>query len=678
MDTLRWIILGVGLLVLAGIYFWGRRSERRQADANGRADPDEPRFGQSLARDEEGWIDDVRPVRPALRADPASDGQESVRLGEPVIAPPRERALASAAQGESLVEPALDADPLGLDTRSATPGAVRAADPGAHPMAQERVAPSLDQADEEGWIDDVRPLKRSEAEMAARAARIRLDDIPEAVAEKLSAMDEIDAQEPPEDPVDVLILHLVPSAKDAVFSGEALAAAFDAFGLRYSPKGTFFREAGVGEPMFNVVNRVKPGAFTSARLSGFETPGISFFLRLPGPDQPMVAFRAMIDCARRMSARLDGRLLDEQGRPMTPQAFSQYEKRVRLFVSGLYRRFESASAQIESPEQSGPAPERKPVQEAAASMPRAQAAPAVEVEASSEEQDPTHGYEKENSFLSPETNFPRDRQDKPRGLLDRYASRVLPFVAGLKRRSRDERPEAYDADEEDVLLRPARSAWTPSAPEEDTVRVPERPKAPRRPEPAVDPEPVRDPEPPLRPEPAPSRTETHQPQRARGDAARRASGSRQPAAAPEAPEELLIIHVVANPEIGAFDGASLAPAFQACDLRLNKMHIYQRDASDGEPMFRVVNMVKPGTFDPRQLDTLLTPGISLFMQLPGPEQPMLAFRKMSECARRLAEHLGGHLEDETHSAMTLQTLGFYEERVRNFIQQQARQRGRRP
>lgn len=144
---------------------------------------------------------------------------------------------------------------------------------------------------------------------------------------------------------------------------------------------------------------------------------------------------------------------------------------------------------------------------------------------------------------------------------------------------------------------------------------------------------------------------------------------------PGAPEELLIIHVVADRAVGTFGGEDIATAFEACDLTFGSMQIYHRAAAAGEPLFSAVNMVKPGTFDPEHFSTLQTPGISLFMQLPGPEQPMLAFRTMSDCARRIAEYLGGRLEDETHSTFTTQTLSHYEERVRAFIQHQARYGG---
>ena len=143
------------------------------------------------------------------------------------------------------------------------------------------------------------------------------------------------------------------------------------------------------------------------------------------------------------------------------------------------------------------------------------------------------------------------------------------------------------------------------------------------------------------------------------------------------PEELLIIHIIADPAVGMFRGDDVAAAFASCDLRFGAMQIYHREANSGSPMFSAVNMVKPGTFDPENFSELQTPGVSLFMQLPGPEQPMVAFRAMSDCARRLVEHLGGRLQDETRSTLTTQTLSHYEERVRSFIQHQARLAGGR-
>lgn len=139
-------------------------------------------------------------------------------------------------------------------------------------------------------------------------------------------------------------------------------------------------------------------------------------------------------------------------------------------------------------------------------------------------------------------------------------------------------------------------------------------------------------------------------------------------------DEVLIMHVVSQG--GPFRGGVLAEAFGDLGLTLDERGIYvRRDDHGTDPLFGVVNMVKPGIFSPDTLGNLETPGISLFLTLPGPELPMVAFREMKDCAKRLAERLPGRLEDETHSTLSPQTLAHMEERVRQFIQHRARLQG---
>ncbi len=669
MDTLRWILLIIGLLILAGIYWWGRRSEGGQHGRKAKEDHREPRFDQDSAENEVDWIDDVRPVRRSLHQGLSQDVTNTDRELEPRLDTPMfendEHEPAPVSIGDDAKIPALAGEEKKLHfcemkEESQVPRAV----PEKTVFSPNEPQPpsfGLETTNNDEWIDDVRPLKRSQKELEERASKIRLDDIPKAVAEKLGTAEEIASRDEAPEPVDVLIMHLVPAKKDEMFSGDALAAAFDFFGLRFTPKGTFIREAGAGEPMFSVVNRLKPGTFESAGFANVKTPGISFFLRLPGPDQPMVAFRAMIDCARKMGARLNGRLLDEYGQPMTPQTFSQYEKRVRIFVSGLYKRLEKASS---CPDATGimSMPERQTKQQESGKPPTL----SLDAGAKSVVESSPFGIKEHAKPRFDDENVSGRPEKEELSWLERYENRVRSFVAGLKRKSRDEPLESYepmshvDVEDDDILLRSSSESRTvpfskPVFNEVEAENALPAAKLSHTEEETEDDFPS-----------ATSDMRSH-------ESANTSSAHKNA----KAPEELLIIHVVANSESDGIEGDALARAFESCDLRFNDMHIFQRDAVSGEPLFQVVNMIKPGTFDPGAFDTLITPGVSLFMQLPGPEQPMLAFRKMSECARRLAQTLDGHLEDDTHSAMTTQTLGFYEERVRHFIQRQARERGGR-
>lgn len=138
------------------------------------------------------------------------------------------------------------------------------------------------------------------------------------------------------------------------------------------------------------------------------------------------------------------------------------------------------------------------------------------------------------------------------------------------------------------------------------------------------------------------------------------------------PQEIVVLHVMAGSEEG-FGGRDLLQVLLACDVRFGSMNIfhrYEKEGGEGQPQFSVVNSVNPGTFDLDDIENFSTPGISFFMQLPGPSDSMVAFDCMVETARALVKNLGGSMQDETHSAATNQTLQHYRQRIRDFTRKQ--------
>lgn len=139
-----------------------------------------------------------------------------------------------------------------------------------------------------------------------------------------------------------------------------------------------------------------------------------------------------------------------------------------------------------------------------------------------------------------------------------------------------------------------------------------------------------------------------------------------------APQEIVVLHVMAGSDAG-FGGRDLLQVLLACDVRFGSMNIfhrYEQEGGEGQPQFSVVNSVNPGTFDLDDIENFSTPGISFFMQLPGPSDPMVAYDCMVETARALVKNLGGSLQDETHSVATNQTLQHYRQRIRDFTRKQ--------
>jgi cell division protein ZipA len=148
--------------------------------------------------------------------------------------------------------------------------------------------------------------------------------------------------------------------------------------------------------------------------------------------------------------------------------------------------------------------------------------------------------------------------------------------------------------------------------------------------------------------------------------ARQASTSSAARPAPE-PEEVLIVNVMTRGE--HFRGDELLRVVLDCGMRFGDMDIFHRHSNgkgEGELLFSMANMVKPGTFDLDIMDEFTTPGVSLFMTLPLKADSLQSFELMLDTAKRIAEALNGELKDENRSVMTRQTLEHCRERIREF------------
>jgi cell division protein ZipA len=87
-------------------------------------------------------------------------------------------------------------------------------------------------------------------------------------------------------------------------------------------------------------------------------------------------------------------------------------------------------------------------------------------------------------------------------------------------------------------------------------------------------------------------------------------------------------------------------------------------------LFSLANMFNPGTFDLENIDKLATRGVSLFMTLPGPGEPLHNFNLMHNAAKKLADEFGGQVLDGQRSVLTVQTVRHYVDKIREFQRQQ--------
>lgn len=137
-------------------------------------------------------------------------------------------------------------------------------------------------------------------------------------------------------------------------------------------------------------------------------------------------------------------------------------------------------------------------------------------------------------------------------------------------------------------------------------------------------------------------------------------------------EEIIVLNVLAKNTHG-FSGKDLLHILLPCDCRLGAMNIFHRYESErakGEVQFSIVNIVEPGVFNLDNIDEFSTPGVSFFLRLPGPQDPIEAFNCMVETAQCLVRNLNGELKDERHSTVTQQTLEHAREKIHHYIKRQ--------
>ena len=137
------------------------------------------------------------------------------------------------------------------------------------------------------------------------------------------------------------------------------------------------------------------------------------------------------------------------------------------------------------------------------------------------------------------------------------------------------------------------------------------------------------------------------------------------------PETVITINIMAE-DGSEFSGSSLLQELLTLGFKYGEMgvfHRYQNANGQGERWFCLANAINPGSFDLDNMEQFTTPGLTLFMLLPGPQKPLEAFENMINAANKLQSCLGGKLEDGSHSALTQQRVQHYREEILNFQRQ---------
>jgi FtsZ-interacting cell division protein ZipA len=275
---LRWILLALSLVLLAGIWWWGRR---RSTQAPGNA----------ALREITPTADPVRHEPPAVEAlsdvETAPDAQAH-EWGVPPFEP-----LSIHTQEYDDV-PILDG-PMMVD-----------ADP----------APALN---------------------AAGASAPPPGRVPTLLPESSDRTTAAAAQTPNLSPQQKIVTVRVCAPGEARWSGATLLSALELHGLAYGRHQVFHRRHVDGRSLFCVASLIEPGTFDVASMSTEEFRGVTLFAVLPGPVEPLLTVDELLGAARGLAQELAGMVQDSKGLPLSPQRAAALRDDVARFQASLPR-----------------------------------------------------------------------------------------------------------------------------------------------------------------------------------------------------------------------------------------------------------------------------------------------------------------------------------------------------
>jgi cell division protein ZipA len=131
----------------------------------------------------------------------------------------------------------------------------------------------------------------------------------------------------------IVAVYLVARAGESI-NGSDLVVAAEKAGLVYGHMNIFHRmvekhpELG---PIFSVANLVKPGYFELRSIQELQTPGVNFFITLPGPISALDAWDTLLPTAQRMAELLGAVLLDDERNALGRQRIANIRDELRAY-----------------------------------------------------------------------------------------------------------------------------------------------------------------------------------------------------------------------------------------------------------------------------------------------------------------------------------------------------------
>ncbi|HED15840.1 MAG TPA: hypothetical protein ENI64_03315 [Gammaproteobacteria bacterium] len=140
-------------------------------------------------------------------------------------------------------------------------------------------------------------------------------------------------------------------------------------------------------------------------------------------------------------------------------------------------------------------------------------------------------------------------------------------------------------------------------------------------------------------------------------------------------EERLIMLSVMAPDGQQYTVQKVREVLEAEGMEFGLHDIYHRlkPAGSDNTLYSISSQVEPGTLGPKNADASRTPGLALFMQLPGDFDPVMAYDDLIDTATRIKNALGADLCDEKRQHLSVQTMRYMRDQIieythKNYIQ----------
>lgn len=315
MSELRWILIGFGIVLLAGIYLWGRRGSAVVAeDVALRSRPDpalQPHGFTEVRREPAFQREDV----PGYEDEPYEEHHESTPAADGVK-PSAEDYDVTAVRPVRPVSPRVEARvPRGESPRPVTREAAPAQNPESKPLPdfrRGRVEPTLGT----DTVTEELPVQSpNSTTVVTPAPTLSSSDMPA----------------PRRSPERRKILALRLSSAPQKIEGAKLQEVLAEELLVHGKYDIFHREHSDGQAIFSVASMVEPGTFDLEKMNETLYPGVTLFAQLPGPVPGMHALNELVACARRLHQSLGGVLQDDRGVPLTVHRIERMKQEVREF-----------------------------------------------------------------------------------------------------------------------------------------------------------------------------------------------------------------------------------------------------------------------------------------------------------------------------------------------------------